>query len=165
MAWTSPTTRATGFLVTAAVYNADIINNLKLLWRELSRTEITADVTISATSAAAADTVVSSGAVVYEAKPIRITFFSPAVRTGTGAGADVFVNLWDDSTDLGRLALVGNADGTNPAVAPVMAQRKLTPTAASHTYQVKAWREVANGTVHATSTYLPSYLLIEAAES
>lgn len=28
MAWTTPTTRATGFLVTAAVYNADIINNL-----------------------------------------------------------------------------------------------------------------------------------------
>lgn len=28
MAWTAPTTRATGFLVTAAIYNADIINNL-----------------------------------------------------------------------------------------------------------------------------------------
>jgi len=28
MAWTTPTTRATGFLVTAAIYNADIINNL-----------------------------------------------------------------------------------------------------------------------------------------
>lgn len=29
MAWTDPTTRATGFVVTAAIYNADIINNLK----------------------------------------------------------------------------------------------------------------------------------------
>jgi hypothetical protein len=31
MAWTAPTTRATGFLVTAAVYNGDIINNLLYL--------------------------------------------------------------------------------------------------------------------------------------
>jgi hypothetical protein len=29
MAWTDPTTRATGFVVTAAVWNADVVNNLK----------------------------------------------------------------------------------------------------------------------------------------
>ena len=31
MAWTDPTERATGFLVTAAVYNADLVDNLKFL--------------------------------------------------------------------------------------------------------------------------------------
>lgn len=31
MSWTTPTTRATGFLVSAAVYNADLINNLLAL--------------------------------------------------------------------------------------------------------------------------------------
>lgn len=31
MAWTTPTTRATNFLVTAAVYNTDIVDNLVAL--------------------------------------------------------------------------------------------------------------------------------------
>jgi hypothetical protein len=42
MAWTTPTDRATGFLVTAAVYNAEIIDNLKYLHGDAGTVDLTA---------------------------------------------------------------------------------------------------------------------------
>lgn len=165
MSWTALATRATGDLITASIWNANT-GNLNLLWRELSRTEITGDVTVSATSAAAADLVVSSGAVTYEAKPIRISFSSANVATGATAESVVFIHLWDDGTDLGRIATIGKANGSQTFQVPVRTlPYRLTPTAASHTYKVMAWRAASNGTVGAASPLLPASLLIEAAES
>ena len=169
MAWTAPRTWAVGEIVTAAYLNAQIRDNMKLLWRELSYTEFTSNVSVTATSAASPNDVVSSGAVTYEAKPIRITFQTTGVQLGSTANAELLIHLWDGSTDLGRLALIKGVDGTETVVVPVQASRKLTPSAGSHTYKVTAYRTGSDGTIYGgaggAGTTMPGFLRIEAAES
>jgi len=169
MAWTAPRTWAVGELLTATLLNQQLRDNMKLLWRELSYTEFTSDVSVTATAEASPNDVVSAGAATYEAKPIRITFHAPSVVTGSTNGSQVFLNLWDGSTDLGRLATIGTGDGTQPVQSPVQVTRKFTPSAGSHTYKVVAWRATANGTVQAgaggVGVRFPGFLRVEIAES
>ena len=123
MAWTSTTTRATGFLVTAAVWNAEIVNNMTHL-EEVAYATIVADVSVTATSEASPTEVVSSGAITYEAVPHMIEWFCSAVAPG--AGNTTIISLWDASTQINRIA--EHADDMAPSIGWV----RITPTAASH---------------------------------
>jgi hypothetical protein len=134
MAWTDPVNFAEPQIVDETDLNL-MQDNIRESWHEVAYVEFTADVTSTAVEATATD-IVSSGALTYVANPIIIEFFTvEAFSPVTGA-----INLWDASTDLGRLTNAG-AWGTGP----LHLVKRLTPTAASHTYKIRCWS--ASGTI------------------
>jgi hypothetical protein len=160
MPWTTPTTRASGYKVTAANWN-ELVNDLAFL-AEVAYVEFTADVSITATTVGTANQIVSAGAVTLEAVPHMIEFFCaryipPAVAT--------HVILRDGTTVLGTLTdVLASSDHGEKHLA-----RRLTPTAASHTYNVAAWNGAAGtGTMKAGTggaagdgtTYLPGFIRV-----
>jgi hypothetical protein len=153
MAWGVPRTWTNTEIVTQTMMNTDVRDNMRELWHEVAYVEFTADVTaINATHVEGSPIdVVSSGAITYVANPIIVEFY--AYSTDGNAN----LNLWDAATDLGRL-------GQGELQSPVYATRRLTPTAASHTYKVVAWATGANGVVSAgaggVGTKVPGYIRI-----
>jgi hypothetical protein len=148
MPWTTAVTRSSGFSVTAAVWNSEHVDNMNFL-KEVGYTQFTSAVSVTATTDATADTVVSSGAITYEAVPHLIEFFVRAARPDSGAaGRNLNIALYDSTTSLGLIGLVQTPAAATMWV-PVYAMRRLTPTAASHTYIVKAWVNAGTGNIDA----------------
>ena len=134
-----------------------IRDNMRELWHEVGYTEFTANVTITSpthTELAPVD-IVSSGAITYTAVPTIIEIYAPSYDSG-GTGA---LNLWDATTDLGRLN-----DNIDVIMAPYFAVRRLTPTAASHTYKVRGWAQGGSGSVVAgaggAGVEMPGYIRV-----
>lgn len=127
---------------------------------ELDYVQITSNVAISATTEAGSDTVITGNAVAYDGSTrICIEFFAPLVD----ARQFVVVSLWDGSSELGWF---GQWEGNNATTMgpPMLCRRFLTPSAATHTYSVRAYRGATAATVFAgaggTATTLPAYLRI-----
>lgn len=127
---------------------------------ELDYVQITSNVTISATTEAGSDTVITGSAIAYDGSTrVCIEFFSPLVD----ARQFVVVSLWDGSSELGWF---GQWEGNNATTMgpPMLCRRFLTPSAATHTYSVRAYRGATAATVFAgaggTATTLPAYLRI-----
>lgn len=145
MPWTTTTTRSTGFTMTAAVWNAEVVSNMQYLQR-VGYTAFTADVNATATTVGTANQIVTAGAITFEAVPHRIEFQLPRIDVGT---ASVNVIIRDGSTVLGTLANIP----ANATVAPApFAAFYVTPTAASHTYNVAAWVASASTTTFRAGT-------------
>jgi hypothetical protein len=120
----------------------------------LSYTEFTADVGY----AAGGTQVVSSGAVVYAALPTLIEFYAPG-WTVTAISVQHRLSLFDDTTDLGWLARWQSVN-TLPFV---YLPKRLTPTAASHTYLIKATGDSGssiNAGVGGAGVRMPGFLRI-----
>jgi hypothetical protein len=160
--WTPPAFDdvSTGELVTASQINA-LGNSLRFLKR-IAYVEFTSDVSITATSVGTANQIVSAGAFTYEASPIIIEIF--IVRYSAPAQGTRWI-LRDGTTVLGTLTTLAASESAGP----LYFSRSLTPTAASHTYNVAAWLAGAGtGTVNAgsggaagdTTTYLPGYIAV-----
>jgi hypothetical protein len=149
MAWTTAVTRASGYGVTAAVWNTEHVDNMNYL-KEVGYSQVTSDVTVTATSEATATAVVALGAITYEAVPHMIEFSAPDARPNTTA----VVGVW------GRIATPA-ASGN---LVPVRLGYRFTPTAAAHTYNVKCWVSVSSGLVQAgaggSATHGPAWLRI-----
>ena len=91
----------------------------------------------------------SLGALSYTAVPILLEFFSPSARAGQAAAGNFLVLvLCDGSTVLGQLGVLYTA-AAQPSNHPVFAVRRLTPSAGSHTYNVKAYVNAGSGVVRA----------------
>lgn len=160
MPFPSLATRSTGYDVTATNWN-DVINYLNSL-REVNYTEFTSDVTITATTVGAAGQIVTAGAITYEAVPHLIEFYCPQATQGA---AQNFLVLRDGTTVLGTIARF--ASGVSAA--PVYAVRRLTPSAASHSYNFASWNAAAGtwvyqagtgGTAGDTTTDLPGFIRV-----
>lgn len=128
---------------------------------EFSYVERTTILTVTATVEASADTFVSSAAVAYDGSTrVCIECFSP--EYGTGASGVLVVTLWDGATDLGRLALV--AGDTAAGRWTGVLRCFLTPSAATHTYHIKAFRSAASayieGGAGGTGNRMPAYIRI-----
>ncbi len=126
--WTPLRTWTTGEVATAAMFNAQLRDNLDYTG-DIAYVEFTADVTVTGTAFV---DVVSSGAITYAVTPIIIEFYSRAAVVG-GAGG-MTLNLRDSTTDLGAflgLSTSTTADG-------IYVARKLTPSAGPHTYIISA---------------------------
>lgn len=134
MAWTVPTTRSTGYTVTAANWN-ELVGNFAHL-DEVAYTSFSADVSITATTVGTANQIVSSGAITYENVPHFIYFYCPFVSPGTQV---THVIVRDSTTVLGRIAIVAASGGA----VPMYTSFRVTPTAASHTYNIAAWNAAA----------------------
>ena len=162
MAWhSSIATRSSGYGVTATNWN-DLVDNLNYL-AEVNYTEFTADVSITATTVGTANQIVSSGAITYTADPILIEFFCGRFNAPANP---VQVILRDGTTVLGTITQIAANATVTPFYAP---PRRLTPTAASHTYNVAAWvttsgtgtvKAGTGGTAGDATTYLPGWIRI-----
>lgn len=127
--------------------------------------EFTSDVTVTATTEGTANSVVSAGAITYENVPHLITFCAPGARPDNGAaGRILHIILYDSTTAIGELCGLTTPAAANMNVC-VTAQHKLTPTAASHTYNVKAWTSAGTALIQAgaggSGTKLPGFIRIE----
>jgi hypothetical protein len=157
MAWTAPRTWTNGEIVTQTMLNTDVRDNGREYWHEVAYVEFTSSVTTTTGTEAAPVDVVSSGAITYVANPLIIEFFSPQYSIGNNIGA---LNLWDDATDLGRL----NHTNQNLTYAAHLV-RRLTPSAASHTYKVRIWTTGGASTTAAAGAggagvVLPGYIRV-----
>jgi hypothetical protein len=148
-------------LITAAIWNAEHVDNMNFL-KEVNYTEFTADVSVTATTVGTANQIVSSGAITYEAVPHLIECY--IVSYSSPAQATFFI-LRDGTTVIGTIGWVGASSGRWP----VPLRRRLTPSAASHTYNIAAWLAgAATGTVEAgtggtagnDTAVLPGYIRI-----
>lgn len=134
---------------------------------ELDYVEITAPVSISATSAAAANTCITGTSKAYAATRIRIEVYAPFAGP-KNANTDLQVTLWDGATDLGVIADIFSTSSAE-ADCPLYAVRYLTPTAAVHQYIVKAFRGAGatNGAFAASTggvaTAMPAFLRVSTA--
>lgn len=140
---------------------------------ELDYVQITAAVTVTATADGNGNgtAVIDGNAVTYDgATRVCIEFFCPlAAINPSFQQHSVYVNLYDGTTDLGRLGRVTADVAAVSEVVPFFGRLFLTPTAAAHTYHVRAWKDAAGDTAILTagaggaSAYLPAYYRITTA--
>lgn len=125
-----------------------------------SYTEFVADKSVTATTSGTADTVVTAPAVTFDGSTaVFVEFHAVAVKIGT---SNIKLELFDGATSLG---LIVNTSTGGTSGVPVFARRKLTPSAAAHTYSVKAYVDGGTGTVYAAAggsagTNMPGYIRI-----
>jgi hypothetical protein len=134
---------------------------------ELVYAEITSNVTISAASAAAANTAITAAAVVLDGSTkIKVEAYASRV----GANADTHITLWDAvdggaAADLGELFQISAATSD----AQLNASRIWTPAAGSHVFSLRCWRGGTNGTLYAgaggAGTAFPAFLRVTRAIS
>lgn len=129
---------------------------------ELAYQEFTSNVSITSGDGDNPTDVVSSGAVTYDGTRVCIEFFAVIVEP---ANADfISICLWDASTRMGEMAEVA-LSGTRDVT--VLARRYLTPSAASHTYRIRAFRNAGNGTLYAgaggSGQHMPGYIRVTTA--
>lgn len=115
---------------------ADTIN--ENIPRELAYAQVTAAVNPTGVTAPTANTVVGTGALTLDGRAVLIEFYAPQMRTGTGVGTSLILNLWDGATDLGYMAQAINP-GTGGMTVPCHFARRLVPSAGSHAYSVRVW--------------------------
>jgi hypothetical protein len=160
MPWSQPATRSTGYLWTAANQN-EIINDLIYL-AEVNYTAFTSDVSVTATTVGTANQIVSSGAITYEAVPHMIVFYSPR-WTAPAQAANLIIR--DGTTVLATLSqFVASQNHPDP-----YAEYRVTPTAASHTYNFACWlggagtgtmRAGSGGAAGDATTFAPGFIRI-----
>ena len=131
---------------------------------ELDYAQITSSVSVTGTSAATATTCITGNAVTYDGSTrICIEVYCPAVQTGTSSGSIIEVLIYDGSSQVGIVGEVARGTGSSDNCT-LCARIYLTPSAAAHTYSVRAYRGTANGTFQAgaggNDTYMPAYLRI-----
>ena len=160
MPWSNPATRSSGYSVTATNWN-ELANDLTFLAR-VAYQAFTADVPITATTVGTANQIVSAGAATYEAVPHRIEFFCPRYQGATGALSGLI--LRDGTTVLGTFTTAAASANIDALYVSTV----LTPTAASHTYNVAAWVASGTGTMKAgtggtagdATTFLNGYIQV-----
>jgi hypothetical protein len=144
MAWTTATTRSSGFAVTAAVWNAEHVDNMNFLKR-VAYAEFTGDVSITATTVGTANSIVSAGAFTYEASTAYEIEFFCCLYSAPAQVTNIIIH--DGSAVVGTIARV-------PASAsqPLSLLWRVSPGAGSKTYSVRAWLAGAGtGTMEAGS--------------
>lgn len=148
MAYTQPPSRSSANLVASADWNTYVMNNFIEVEarKETDYIEVTtASTTISATTAATANTIITGTAFTPSGSDrYRVEFGIVEVQF-TVVSSCIF-HLYEGATNLGRLCTY-----TNPAAAAwsisVYGSREYTPTNASKTLSIRAHRVTANVTV------------------
>lgn len=117
----------------------------------LDYVEFTSSVSITATSEATANTVVTGSAFTFDGStPVWIEAFFPSILTPASSAASSRVYLYDGSSSIGRLATFTNTTQTAAQRwGGIYLVRKLTPSNAAHTYSIRADVTTGSGTVEA----------------
>jgi hypothetical protein len=103
--------------------------------------EVTSDVTISATAEGSATTIITADAVTFDGvTAVNIEFAARYFGfNGTGnAGDSLNVWLFQDGSSIGTFANMASGGTSTQERWPCYGHRRLTPSAGSHTYSVRA---------------------------
>lgn len=108
---------------------------------ELAYAEYTTSVSITATTEGTAQQVVSAGALTFDGStPVYLDFWCPFLLIGAGTPT---VEFFDGATSLGGVQTIG------ATVLGFNMRRRVTPSAAAHTYTVKAFTSAGTATAGA----------------
>lgn len=105
---------------------------------EIDYAQATTGVTVSGTTEGAATTLVTGSAITYDGEPVYLEFYAPYTDT------TVILRFWlydGASSTANQIGLINLASGDH---APVNVKYRFTPSAASHTYGIRA--SIASGT-------------------
>jgi len=106
---------------------------------ELAYNEFTSNVSITAVTEATANTIVTASAVTFDGSTIAlIEFFSPLIEATTSDWT-VRLILYDGSSAVGILGQSKFATASGGGEQPSRVMRRMTPSAAAHTYSVRAF--------------------------
>lgn len=133
--------------------------------QELDYVERTSDLTVTATAAASAQAWIDGNAILLDGN-LRIKIECWASLASISTGQVIVFELYDGGTDLGVIGQIG--DTSNAALqATVKGERFLTPSAASHTFHVKAWKTggtaVISGGSGGGGLHLPAFYRVTVA--
>jgi hypothetical protein len=131
---------------------------------EMDYVEITSAASITATAEASANTVVTASAITFDGSTaVIIEFFSDAGAVQGTASAFLTGYLYDGSSSIGILWQLRTVANTSH-VAPIFVRRRITPSAAAHTYSIRATTTSGTSTVNAgaagTGNHQPAYIRI-----
>jgi len=130
---------------------------------ELGYSQRTTDVAIPVSAAASPTTVISDLTVVCDGSPVLVEFFSPLARPGTTAGNILGVALYQDGTEIDRYFAYVETPASGWMWAPLNLRRRLTPTAGSHTFSIRAFSIGNAGSINAGSggtSWSPAFLRV-----
>ncbi len=114
---------------------------------EIGYDQITTGVNITGTTEAGANTIITCAAHTFDGTPVICEFFSPQVAFPTASlGNSLGINLWEGATELGNLVFMRVDQISNQDFKSVYARYRFTPSAASHTYLLKAYASSTTGT-------------------
>lgn len=109
---------------------------------EVDRVTGTSNVNVTGTSSAAATTVLTGNAVTYNGSTtVDVHYFCPSAITPAASPGWITICLFESTTNLGNIAVVFTTLNTASGRFPIAGKFRLTPTAASHTYLIKAYRD------------------------
>lgn len=148
-----------------AASDAAAFGQIPAVPKVLSYVEKTTNTTVSATTEAAADTIVTAGAVTLDGSTqIRVSFYAPALLTGSGAATLVSFVIYQNGSSIGQASNYEISITGQLETAPYLS-RILTPAANTYTYSIRAFRNVANATVFAgaggAGNFIPLFVLVE----
>jgi len=132
---------------------------------EVDYVQITAAVSITATTEGTANTVVTGSAISYDGSTIvMIQFYAPYAYTANTANVDMEFWLYDGASSIGRFG-EHRSESTNRGLIPINLLRRITPSNASHTYSIRASQGVSTaGSVGAgaggAATDFPAFIRI-----
>jgi len=102
---------------------------------ELGYTELTSTVLCNATTEATANTIVTAPAINFDGvTSILVEFWAPSYHAGDAPNASFY--LYDGSISLGTIG--SRTMITGAAMGPLYLSRRLTPSAGTHTYSIRA---------------------------
>jgi len=129
--------------------------------QELDYAEITADVSVGG-----ATTVLTGNAVTYDGTTkILVEFYASHFSLSTTNSATLSINLYQDGSDIGRIWQANAAGGATAWTGSgIHACRRLTPSAASHTYSIRASQINGTHTINAgaggSGNVMPAFMRI-----
>ncbi len=155
------------------IYKSNLAGNSWATWATLGTTvaagalldyvQITSAATITNTTEATADIVITSSATVFDGTACWFEFYSPQLICPTNVFLLVllFDNTASTSASIGRFVNVTNGGSISEGGT---FRRKITPSAGTRTYSVRAIVASGSGTVGAgaggAAAYMPAYLAI-----
>lgn len=132
---------------------------------EYDYVEKTSNTTITATTDGNSNgtAIIDGNAVTYDGSTrILIEFWAIALEINEPNVGHI--NLYDGTTDLGRLILFGIGAGTGTTDSTGYGARFLTPSAGSHTYHIRGWKSggtfTVGGGAGGASTLMPTWYRI-----
>ena len=117
---------------------------------ELAYAQITALVTVTATTEATATPIVAAPAITCDGlTPIVVEFFSPSVGPPANVSGYMSLILFDGNTPLGIIANQQSPANTYTVAPATLGRLRLTPSAGAHTYSVRGVSIGGSGNVYA----------------
>ena len=132
---------------------------------DLSYVEFTGTVSPTATTEGTANTVVTADAVTFDGSTkVEVSFYVPNARAdAAGANRNMQVFLYDGSGSIGEMARLVTPAAQNDNK-PIYVSRILTPSAAAHTYSIRACVSAGTGALAAgtggSGNLMPGYIRI-----